>query len=129
MTRPSSSRKASPRIYRIGKLRCVWAILCTPRRQHSFPLLHQSHKGFLLTCVSLVTIQIQLIRTHGRLYALMPLNRIHQLAPAAARLGLRPPAIRLQDAVEADDPRCELDVDVGDVTAEEEGPDGVGCVD
>jgi len=82
-----------------------------------------------LTGISFVAIQIQLIPTRRRLHPFIPLNRIHPCCPASAGLWIRPATVRLQHASHADYPRRHLDVDEGDVGAEEEGAGGVCRVD
>lgn len=59
----------------------------------------------------------------------MPLHGLYPRRPPTPLLGQRPPAVRRQDFPHADDPGSELDVDEGELRAEEEGTGGVGGVD
>lgn len=75
--------------------------------------------------IPFVTIQIQLIRARRPGHALLGFHRIDPCAPATPLLGLGPPAVRTQDAAQAEHPGRDLDVDEGEGGAEEEGACGV----
>lgn len=77
-------------------------------------------KGPKHTSISLITIQIQLIRAGGSHDLIIHLHGLDPRGPATAALRIRPPAIRLQHATKPQHPGGELDVDERDAGTQEE---------
>ena len=129
------SRKAPSRIDRLLKLRRIWPVFCQDAPSVSSTPTNNIGKDSTRrgkgtrTSISLITIQIQLLVGRRRPDRLVVLDRLQPGPPATAELRVRPAAVGLQDAREAEHPGGELHVDEGDVRAEEEGPVRVRGVD
>ena len=82
-----------------------------------------------LTSVSLIAIYIQLISGGRCPDSFIVLNGIYPHCPARSWLWFRPASIGCKDFAESDDPWRELDIDKGDVWAEEEWTRGVCSLD
>lgn len=84
-----------------------------------------SHGLETRTGISLVTVQVQIVRASRRFDVLITLHRFNPLGPPAPLLRLRPASIGLQHPLHPDHPWRELDVDKRYVGAKEEGSCGV----
>ena len=125
------SRQPTARVDRISQLGRIRTILwpCTLATVAGPNMMHKPWLWAILTSISLIAIQIKLIRARRCLHVLIHLNRLHPSRPAAIGLWLRPATIGLQHAVETDNPRRDLHIHERHIPAQEEGPGRVGGVD
>lgn len=72
-----------------------------------------------LTCISLVTVEIEFIATRRRLDVLIIFDCIDPGSPTAAGVRIRPAAIRFQNSLESDYPGCDLNINKRDLRPEE----------
>lgn len=107
----------------------VRSILCSGV-SYAIPLLPPSLHGLgTPTGISLIAVQVQIVRASRRFDVFVGLDRFDPLGPPATLLRLRPASIRLQHALHPDHPRRELDIDKGNVGTKEEGTRRVCGID
>jgi hypothetical protein len=80
----------------------------------------RKRKCEILTGISLVAVQVQLIRASCCLNMLVGLNSVHPSRQSASLLGIRPASVRLQNSSQSNDPRGGLNVYKGHLRAHEE---------
>ena len=78
------------------------------------------HATKTLTGISLIAISVELVSTGGCLDTLILLDSFYPARPTATSFRFRPAAVRCQHLLQPNDPRCELDVNEGNVGAEKE---------